>query len=154
MFRKRLITRCSGVQPFRRVIGNGICSLHDMGENQIHKLQDCIGTAEIFIQLDASHAWLVGLLAFPFRKPHALQKVFRIRQPELIDGLLDIAHQKYIISILQRSVCIFSAAMRKQLENHVLLIVCILIFVNHNDLIFLREGFCQWALCENAVLHL
>ena len=125
-----------------------------MGENQIHKLQDCIGTAEIFIQLDASHAWLFRLLAFPFRKPHALQKVFRIRQPELIDGLLDIAHQKCIISILQRSVCIFLAAMRKQLENHVLLIVRILIFVNHNDLIFLREGFCQWALCENTVLHL
>lgn len=96
----------------------------------------------------------VPSVGFPVPQTARTAKSFRIRQPELIDGLLDIAHQKYIISILQRSVCIFLAAMRKQLENHVLLIVRILIFVNHNDLIFLREGFCQWALRENAVLHL
>ena len=66
---------------------------------------------------------------------NGVDKVLGICQTETINRLLDIADEKNIVAVAKRPGLRLDAVPGEQLENIILLIVGILVFVDHDELV-------------------
>ena len=147
LFRQDLGNGRAGIQRLRFVIDHiAAGSRHQVAADEVDKVQNRRNASEILVQHNGiAHAVRLS------GRGNGITEVLRICQAEPIDRLLDITYQKNVFPVTQSSGLGFNAIAGEQLENIVLLVVGILIFIDHDQLIVCLQFLCQRGRKNSAV---